>query len=635
MGGVYKGFKLPYYDRTTGKLKGQITGAEAQPQKNGLELLVQKARIEDYLEDGSTNLTATTRECFVDPKNRVAFSAGRLEVETSHGQLTIQGLGFFYQQTNFDLTISNQVETVIKRELLRTTNTSRTLIPALAKTNAPLGTNQFIKIFSDHFLLQSSSNLAYYSSQVRVDDPQMELGCDSLVIHRSTNGSVETIVADENVAMTNKLDPSVAVGQRAVYSLEPDKELVVLTGQPARWRDKEQEAEAGTFTFDRRANTVRAEQKPSMKLPRSAFHQPDWLVGSPATPTNAPALTNQFVEFTAEEMVIHLATTNQLSRRISARTNVLIVSLADQSRATSDQALYDESNGTLELTGKAVWQSDQRLVKGEMLIFDRTNKFIRAQRNTYLKMPLSSLGGRTTPLLPKAPAPPEVIEVFSDDFLYQPTKLTFHEKIRANYLQGELRRGSLTCGFLALGFTSNRIETLVARQNVAAEQPAVGTNDARRTDKRLNCESMTIHFYTNGLVQNLLAETNVFAQQTETRSGRPLPIHTELTADSTSISFFAHTNQVREIVALKNVSIVQDTKKARGNKAVYTASNNVVELNGNPTAETPMGRITEAEVLIWDRTRNTLRGRGERVIGEGEMPGKGTNRTGLLFPKSN
>ena len=80
IGGVYKGFKLPYYDRTTGKLKGQSTGAEAQPQKNGVDLLVQKARIEDYLEDGSTNLTATTRECFVDPKNRVAFSAGRLEV---------------------------------------------------------------------------------------------------------------------------------------------------------------------------------------------------------------------------------------------------------------------------------------------------------------------------------------------------------------------------------------------------------------------------------------------------------------------------------------------------------------------------------------------------------------------------
>ena len=38
---------------------------------------------------------------------------------------------------------------------------------------------------------------------------------------------------------------------------------------------------------------------------------------------------------------------------------------------------------------------------------------------------------------------------------------------------------------------------------------------------------------------------------------------------------------------------------------------------------TRMGRITEAEALLWDRTHNTLNAKGPKVIGEGETPGRG------------
>jgi len=634
---VSRGFRLfDYYDAVSGKnqtnlLKSQITGAEARPQANGLEI-VTRVRIENYLVDGRTNLIAIAPECLVDPRNKIAFSAGPLEVETANGQLTIQGKGFFYQQTNFNLTISNQVETTIHRELMRSTNASAGPFPSFLKTNA-LGSNQLMRIFSEHFFLETSSNLAIYAGQVRVADPQMEMTCDTLAVRRATNGSVESIVADQHVLMTNKVDQSQAMGDRAVYLLEPDHETVVLTGQQARWQDRVRKAQAGSFTFDRRANTLRAVQKPSMRLPRSSVSQPDWLAGKPVTATNAPASTNEFVDIIAEEMFMQLPTTNHPARRLMADREVVVLSPADNSRATGDHAVYDESTGTVELNGHAVWQSEQRLVKGETLTFDRTNKVFSARRNAYLKLPLSALGHQTPASSARKPSGPETIEVFSDDFIYQPDALTFHENVRAKYLQGEVLHGGLTCAFLNLGLSSNRLHTVLAKGNVALDQPFVGTNETRRIEKKLNCESLALYFSTNGLIQSALAETNVFARQTETRRGRPLPIQTDLLAGQVALSFFAHTNQVREIIAERNVSLVHGDRRAHGEKAVYTATNNSAVLTGHPTAETPLGRITEAEALLWDRTHNTLKAKGSKVVAEGEVPARGTNRGGLFRVK--
>src|SRR5690242_3610592 len=80
-GDFSKGFKLLDYYKPSNKLKSQITGATAEFQPNGL-ILVKKVRIQDYLEDGTTNLTATAPECVVDPKRGSAYSPAQLEVET-------------------------------------------------------------------------------------------------------------------------------------------------------------------------------------------------------------------------------------------------------------------------------------------------------------------------------------------------------------------------------------------------------------------------------------------------------------------------------------------------------------------------------------------------------------------------
>ena len=51
--GVQKRIKFPEYDRATGKIKSLLTGERATPQKNGY-ILVEKARLETYIYDGTT-----------------------------------------------------------------------------------------------------------------------------------------------------------------------------------------------------------------------------------------------------------------------------------------------------------------------------------------------------------------------------------------------------------------------------------------------------------------------------------------------------------------------------------------------------------------------------------------------------
>ena len=132
------------------------------------------------------------------------------------------------------------------------------------------------------------------------------LSCRDLTLRRATNGPVDSIVAEQNVTTTIKQDQSHAAGDRAVYFLKTGNEVVVLTGRQAHWQDRERECKAGRFSFDRLANTLLVEEKPWMKLPRSALSAPEWPTSRPNSLRDVAAPGNQFAEITAEEMIMHL-----------------------------------------------------------------------------------------------------------------------------------------------------------------------------------------------------------------------------------------------------------------------------------------------------------------------------------------
>ncbi|MBI3850667.1 MAG: hypothetical protein HY298_10410 [Verrucomicrobia bacterium] len=640
-------FAEPYDPPLQNQTKYLLMGAEGRALGEG-KVLLKEFRMETFARNGDRQTISSAPECVYDTINRTVSSAGPMQMQTADGKFFIQGEGFLLRQTNLSLVISNKVETTIHKELLAsptsqlkpageaTTNSAGVPVPTLVATNAVLDTNQFVKIFSQHADFSSVSNLAVYSGNVRAVDPKMELTCAIATAHFSTNGSVENVLAETNVVITGRQDNSRATGESAVYLVNAEQERIELMGN-AHWQDDQRAAKADKFIFDRQDNTVRAEPNAYLKLPRAALSLSGPLSANSSTPAADHAGTNEIIEITSKLLTMQLPTTNRPARVIIARTNVLIFNPNDQSRATGDEAIYTEADGTVRLSGKANWSSNQRVVSGDTLTFDQTNQVFTAHGDGYLKLPLAALGKSSMLSSGAADSTNRVaktnqfVEVFSDDYDYRNNLLSFRENVRANLLEGDVMNGWMTCGLLTVEFTNNQMKTVVARRNVAVGQVPGPADTARKVYKKLNCEILTINLSTNGQAESFLAEEKVVAVQDEVRPGTN-DVHTTLRAEVVTGYFFATTNQLEKMIAERNVYLEQGERSAKGAQAVYTATNNLVELTGEPTATLPGSRISKADSLIWDRADGKLTARGIHKS-EWRRPPANTNQTNLPFPR--
>ncbi|MEO6183027.1 MAG: LptA/OstA family protein, partial [Verrucomicrobiota bacterium] len=264
-----KKFILPYQDRETKELKAIFTGSNAK-QVTGSQVLITEFAMKTF-RDGDTNkieLIAEAPECLFDRSTAVATSPGKIRAYTAITNLFIQGEGFYCQQSNAFLIISNKVETIIRKDTLKKrTVDKRAAAPA---PDLPLETNQVLKIYSDQFRFLYESNLVTYTGHVRVDDVQMELTCDLLNIELSSNGTnkgIQKITAEDHVVVINKKDNSRATGERAIYIVNTNQETVALMGNP-KWEDGLRVGTADLFFFDRRSNIFRAENNAKFKMPR-------------------------------------------------------------------------------------------------------------------------------------------------------------------------------------------------------------------------------------------------------------------------------------------------------------------------------------------------------------------------------
>ena len=599
---------------------------------------------------GRTNLIARSPECFYNYAQKTISSAASLSVNADNGLLYLEGVGFFGNFTNMTLNLSNNVETRIREDIATQLRTNRSragmLTGNIAKgntnavvvsTNVPPSTN-YMTIISDRMFFAHSSNTVTYLDNVRVNATQFELACEELHGKRSTNGALESIVAEQNVVLFNKSDGSSGTGDRAMYAMGEGQETVLLSGNRARWQDQLREALAKRFWFDLKEQRFRAEEGTYLKLPRVSLEgqglfggtQPARTNASRTTNvvsgdlqviarTNAPRTTNVVsgdLELTAELLDVQLDTTNHPGRTVRAATNVVIVSTADKSRATADEARFAEMTGILELIGNAFWQTGERVVSGESLFLDRTNRIFAVNSNAYIRLPMRELGKQAL-LSPLSQAnrastatnavaatnAPQYMELWCDNLDYRGNLLTFRENVRCRFWEGTNAVGALTCGWLSLRFNSNQVESATARHKVHIDQfPYTSTNSVV-VSRSVDGENLTVLLATNGWIKQVIAETNVAAVQVE-RSGTNAPVTSSLHGQMVILNFFTHTNQLRELVALRDVQLAHENRKGFGQRAVYDVTQGTVELTGNPTAEFPdsalAGRITEAEALLYD-----------------------------------
>lgn len=94
------------------QIKSLLQGAEAEPQENGL-VLIREFKLQTFTETGETQMVVLAPVCIFDAVHRTASSTGRVEICSVDGKLRHEGLGFFWQQTNNFLIISNNVQTTL------------------------------------------------------------------------------------------------------------------------------------------------------------------------------------------------------------------------------------------------------------------------------------------------------------------------------------------------------------------------------------------------------------------------------------------------------------------------------------------------------------------------------------------
>lgn len=597
-GGRIKDFKLPdFYEATpaapgaTNRLKTLITGREAVPRPGG-QYLVELVRIENYALEGRTNMVTEAPECLVNYPHREASSAGTLRLQSGDGQFLTEGLGFLCRMTNYYLRISNEVRTVVQQvsgDRLAGLALGGSRNAAPAKTNAP-AVEAPITIQSERLEFSRETNRVVYEGSVQVDNPQLRLYCHRLHLLLDTNDTIREIIAEQAVHITSKTDGSRATADRAVYHAAPERAWLELLGH-ARWEDGPRSGRAERMVFDAASNTLLAHRQAAMRLPRTAVNPWDAGPGHTGAVTNPPPVaaggSNQWVEVQSEWLVFYLPTTNRPHRLVQAHTNVVILSPADDSRATGDEATYDEASGTLTLAGNARWRDPDREMRAQRLEYDRTNNVFRAEHDAYVKLRSASLGrpqslGATpTGATPSPALTNQFLEVNCREFEYRDEWLTFRQTVKGRLLESNTVLGTLECELARLKFRSNQLERVEVRHQVKANQLPLGESGQPRVARQLTCERLEADLSPTGYFRHVEARTNVLARQDQWGPGDLLPVRTTFEADRVTADFLPNTNAVDVARADGQVEARHQDKIARGDHALYTATNDLLVLEGD------------------------------------------------------
>ena len=112
-----KGFQAPleYFEPPHElQMKSFLEGAQADPGTDGV-IIIQNAKLQTFREDGTKEMLVKAPQCIFDSRRYTVSSAGPFQMQTSN--VMVQGVGFFWKQTNSELLISNQQVTTVTGQM--------------------------------------------------------------------------------------------------------------------------------------------------------------------------------------------------------------------------------------------------------------------------------------------------------------------------------------------------------------------------------------------------------------------------------------------------------------------------------------------------------------------------------------
>ncbi|MHB8522937.1 MAG: LptA/OstA family protein [Limisphaerales bacterium] len=336
-------------------------------------------------------------------------------------------------------------------------------VTSAAPANGQGATNQPIEITADQ--LDYRPGAAVFRSHVEAGDATGKLTCEIMTVSFVEPGNqVATLVAEQDVVITNLEEGSRATGERAVFTAT--NSLVELTGHP-RWSAPQQEGQAERLAFDTKARSFAAYEHVVMTLASRGTNQPMAFLSGFSAATNATIaprqptrifadrldfkrglaafhghprvddppgslrcedLTMTFIEpgnrikiivadghvdaWQAESQLVcdrltanYLGATGQLDNLVAERSvEIFTQQGTNRVHATGTKGVYTAANNTMELTGHPVLQVAQSTSSGELLVWDRAVGALRMKGISHSVVNHSVLDPKKPAVVPGKPA---------------------------------------------------------------------------------------------------------------------------------------------------------------------------------------------------------------------------------------
>lgn len=476
----FKDFSALGSDRA-GK-RSVLKGSDARQAANGM-LEILNAHVDLFNADNSLDLTIETPQCLYQNTTKVASSSRELSVKTGDGRLTLQGVGFSWQQNNSSLVVSNSVRAVLQRgafskEMLgqgktRTTSTASSPLHVTASR------------------LEYAGDTVIFRGRVHVNDEISSLDCEVLRLQLGQGETrLKKVEAEQNVVMQQ--GQTKAAGARASYDLSVG---LLRLDEGVTWQLGARSGKSAWVQVNRTNNTVLAGGSVHMVLPAAGFMQGVATNAakkktsleidsenfeyreSGGTSKNTTALFTGRVKaretessLTSERLTIEFQGTNEL-RRVFAEGGTELIRGRD--RITGQKVVYEVATEEVTVTGQPAWKFENKQGRSQIVKFNTRTRSIKAENNVELEMPTD--GNFTAQLLPGRSGTNSVptnhvsiVKVKADQFYFNENTGTFDKNVQVTDAKGVLRCGKLQ---LITG-TSNQLQQLRASIDVILIQEA-------------------------------------------------------------------------------------------------------------------------------------------------------------------
>lgn len=440
--------------------------------------------------------------CVFDRNNKVAISDGELSVKTADGRFSIRGRGFRWLQSESRLTISNNVEAVVRTGLLnigQSTNTTPSTPVAGSATSAgdPAtadGTKpEYIEIRSEQFEYVADS--ARFRGNVRASQGDATLHCGIVTARfaRET-GQVDRVEAEQNVVFDR--DELHAEADRAIFVAKEDR--VRLAGN-ASWRTGDRSGSGDTIVIDNQSRGFRVEGGAIVTLRPESMLPLDWFAASGDTnsPPKALTISSDLLESHPREAVFSGnvrvsdgqgsgfacgVMTNYFSEDASELTRIVagggVEFSQGETRAAGERAVYSVEEKRVSLIGQPRWTFPQGDGRSDRLTIHPETKQIEADGNVVMKLETAAdwIEIPTPALSPSNQASPSdaavtnrVIQVMADELYYKPGSAIFLNSVRVFDPQTADRtmRSELLAAFFS---ADNKLDELIAERDVVIQQ---------------------------------------------------------------------------------------------------------------------------------------------------------------------